>query len=70
MYAKEKTPPKYTVVNSCPNTVGINLTLSDLKGPGTSKLDWMHLEHNKIDRNELVFIPINSRFTLIHKKAH
>ena len=27
--------------------------LSDLKGPGTSKLDWRYLEHNKIDRNEL-----------------
>ena len=26
---------------------------SDLKGPGTSKLDWRYLEHNKIDRNEL-----------------
>ena len=35
------------------NTVGINPRLSDLKGPGTSKLDWRYLEHNKIDRNEL-----------------
>ena len=26
---------------------------SDLKEPGTSKLDWGHFEHNKIDRNEL-----------------
>ena len=34
-------------------TVGINPRLSDLKGPGTSKLDWRYLEHNKIDRNEL-----------------
>ena len=36
-----------------PVTVGINPTLSDLQGPGTSKLDWRYLEHNKIDRNEL-----------------
>ena len=35
------------------NTVGINPRLSDLKGPGTSKLDWRYLEYNKIDRNEL-----------------
>jgi hypothetical protein len=35
-----------------PVTVGINPRLSDLKGPGTSKLDWRYLEH-KIDRNEL-----------------
>ena len=34
-------------------TVGINPTLSDLKGLGTSKLDWRYLEHKKIDRNEL-----------------
>ena len=27
--------------------------LSDLKGPGTSKLDWRYFEYNKIDRNEL-----------------
>ena len=33
--------------------MGINPRLSDLKGPGTSKLDWRYLEHNKIDRNEL-----------------
>jgi hypothetical protein len=33
--------------------VGINPRLSDLKEPGTSKLDWRYLEHNKIDRNEL-----------------
>ena len=26
---------------------------SDLKGPGTSKLDWRYFEHNKVDRNEL-----------------
>ena len=31
----------------------INPRLSDLKGPGISKLDWRYLEHNKIDRNEL-----------------
>ena len=31
----------------------INPRISDLKGPGTSKLDWRYLEHNKIDRNEL-----------------
>ena len=36
-----------------PNTVGINPRLSDLMGPGTSKLDWRYLEHDKIDRNEL-----------------
>jgi hypothetical protein len=37
----------------CSNTVGINPTLSDPKVPGTSKLDWRYLEHDKIDRNEL-----------------
>ena len=36
-----------------PITVGINPRLSDLKGPGTSKLDWRYLDQNKIDRNEL-----------------
>ena len=36
-----------------PNTVGINPRLIDLKGPGTSKLDWRSLEHYKIDRNEV-----------------
>ena len=35
------------------STVGINPRVSDLKEPGTSKLDWRYLEHNKIDRNEL-----------------
>ena len=34
-------------------TVGINPRLSDLKVPGTSKLDSRYLEHNRIDRNEL-----------------
>jgi hypothetical protein len=33
--------------------VGINPRLSDLKGPGTSKLEWRYLEHNIIDRNKL-----------------
>ena len=33
------------------STVGINPRLSDLKRPGTSKLDWRYLEQNKIDRN-------------------
>jgi hypothetical protein len=33
--------------------VGINPRLSDPRGPGTSKLDWRYLEHNKIDRNKL-----------------
>ena len=33
--------------------MGINPRLSDLKGPGTSNLDWRYLDHNKIDRNEL-----------------
>ena len=37
----------------CNTTVGINPTLSDLQGPGTLKLYWRYLEHNKIDRNEL-----------------
>ena len=41
-------------------TVGINPRLSDLKGPGTLKLDWSYLEHNKIDRNEFQ-IRTNSR---------
>ena len=35
------------------STVGINPRLSDLKGLGTSKLDWRYFEHNKVDRNEL-----------------
>ena len=30
-----------------------NPQLSEPQRPGTSKLDWRHLEHNKIDRNEL-----------------
>ena len=34
-------------------TIEVNPTLSDLKGPGTSKLDWRYFEHNKVDRNEL-----------------
>ena len=34
-------------------TVKDNPQLSDLKGPGTSKLDWRYFEYNKIDRNEL-----------------
>ena len=34
-------------------TVGMNLRLSDLKGPRTSKLDRRYFEHNKVDRNEL-----------------
>ena len=29
-----------------------NYSPSDLKGPGTSKLDWRYFEHNKVDRNE------------------
>ena len=36
-----------------PNTVEVNPTLSDLKGPGTSKLDWRYFEHHKVDCNEL-----------------
>ena len=31
----------------------VNPQLSDLKGPGTSKLNWRYFEHNKVDRNEL-----------------
>ena len=27
--------------------------LSDLKGPGTSKLDWRYFDHHKSDMNEL-----------------
>ena len=27
--------------------------LSEPQGPGTPKLDWRYLDHNKIDRNEL-----------------
>ena len=30
-----------------------NPQLSDLKVPGTSKLDWRYFEHNKVDKNEL-----------------
>jgi hypothetical protein len=33
--------------------VGINPRLIDPRRPGTSKLDWRYLEHNKIDWNEL-----------------
>ena len=36
-----------------PTTVKDNPQLSDLKGPGTSKLDWRYFEHNKVDMNEL-----------------
>ena len=39
--------------NVSTSTVGINPRLSEPQGPGTSKLDWRYLEHNKIDRNEL-----------------
>ena len=35
------------------NTVKDIPQLSDLKGPGTSKLDWRYFEYNKIDRNDL-----------------
>ena len=31
--------------------MGINPTLSDSHGPGTSKLDWSYLEHDKISTN-------------------
>ena len=34
-------------------TVKVNPQLSDLKGPGASKLDWWYFKHNKVDRNEL-----------------
>ena len=34
-------------------TVKDNPQLSDLKGPGTSKLELRYFEHNKVDRNEL-----------------
>ena len=46
MYADFRVPIQNT-------TVGINPRLSDLKGPGSLKLDWRYLEHNIIDRNEL-----------------
>ena len=36
------------VLSKLYSTVG-----SDPWGPGTAKLDWRYLEHNKIDRNEL-----------------
>ena len=42
------------------STVKDTPQLSDLKGPGTSKLDWRYFEHNKVDRNELQ----------IHKNLH
>ena len=35
------------------STVKDTPKLSDLKGPGTSKLDWKYFEYNKIDRNKL-----------------
>ena len=34
------------------STVKDTPQLSDLKGPGTSKLDWRYFEYNRIDRNE------------------
>ena len=34
-------------------TVKDNPQLSDLKGLGTSKLDWRYFEQNRVDRNEL-----------------
>ena len=41
-------------MNNLPaSTVKDNPQLIDLKGPGTSKLDWRYLERNKIDRNEI-----------------
>ena len=42
-----------TQMSKPPNTVKDTPQLSDLKGPGTSKLDWRYFEYNKIDRNEL-----------------
>ena len=40
--------------------------LSDLKEPGTSKLDWRYFVYNKIDRNELqVRICIDANLELI-----
>ena len=35
------------------NTVKDTPKLSDLKGPGISKLDWRYFEYNKIFSNEL-----------------
>ena len=51
MISKVRQHPKFNLGQL--NTVGINPILSDFKGPGTSKLDWRCLEHNKIDKNEL-----------------
>ena len=50
---------KFLVPNFCllakyvPTTVKDNPRLSELKGQGTSKLEWRYFEHNKVDRNEL-----------------
>ena len=41
------------MAEKCNITVKDTPQLSDLKGPGTSKLDWRYFEYNKIDRNEL-----------------
>ena len=35
------------------STVKDNPQLSDLKEPGTLKLDWRYFEHNKVYRNDL-----------------
>ena len=50
-YLKNGLNEPKTQISLLPSTVGINQRLSDLKRPGTSKLDRRYLEHNKIDRN-------------------
>ena len=41
-------------LSQCQTCIGQPLTSpSNLKGPGTSKLDWRYFEHYKVDRNEL-----------------
>ena len=41
--------PNHAILFLLLRTVGIN----PRQEAGTSKLDWMYLEHNKIDRNKL-----------------
>ena len=48
--------------------MGINPRLSEPQGPGTSKLDWRYLEHNKIDKKEFQ-ICTNSQKGTVTKMA-
>ena len=56
-YAKTRPASKgsyVTKLTQCQICIGYPPTSpSDLKGPGTSKLDWRYFEHSKINRNEL-----------------